>query len=285
MVFQGYAIWPQMTVYENVAFPLLHGRKKFPKTEVADRVRWALKLVQLEGLAERQAPHLSGGQQQRVALARAIVDQPKVLLLDEPLSNLDAKLREDMRLELRQLVSRLRTTTVYVTHDQTEALSMSDRVAVMREGKIVQEGNPREIYYSPANAFVADFVGKINLLPGQVVNKEGDDVYVETAVGQVHFQPATLTSVGDELVLAVRPESIRVSPEQNGWTENVFEGRVEVVSFIGDALEGLVSVGNRTLRVKVDPFVDMRLNGNVYVHMPAERLIIMPPQDPNAEIT
>ncbi|HUK40295.1 MAG TPA: ABC transporter ATP-binding protein, partial [Candidatus Acidoferrales bacterium] len=149
MVFQSYAIWPHMTVFENVAFPLLHGRRRVPRSVVHERVMKALQLVQLSGLENRPAPFLSGGQQQRVALARAIVGEPKVLLLDEPLSNLDAKLREEMRFELRDLVLRLHTTTLYVTHDQIEALSMSDHIAVMNSGKIVQEGTPREIYLTP----------------------------------------------------------------------------------------------------------------------------------------
>jgi iron(III) transport system ATP-binding protein len=143
MVFQSYAIWPHMTVYENVAYPLIHGRRKMSRQTVHERVINVLKLVELEAFASRSAPFLSGGQQQRVALARALVDEPKVLLLDEPLSNLDAKLREGMRLELRRLIKRLNITTLFVTHDQIEALSMSDRVAVMLNGRIVQEGTPR----------------------------------------------------------------------------------------------------------------------------------------------
>jgi ABC-type Fe3+/spermidine/putrescine transport system ATPase subunit len=146
MVFQSYAIWPHMTVFDNIAFPLLHGSHNVPKNQVRDRVMRVLSLVQLQGLADRPAPDLSGGQQQRVALARAIAKEPQVLLLDEPLSNLDAKLREDMRHEIKDLVRRLATTTLYVTHDQLEALSMSDTVALMKDGVVVQEGNPRDLY-------------------------------------------------------------------------------------------------------------------------------------------
>src|SRR5918911_1799345 len=163
MVFQSYAIWPHMTVYDNVAFPLLHGSRKQPRKLVEEKVMRALNLVQLDALARRPAPMLSGGQQQRVALARAIASEPAVLLLDEPLSNLDARLRDDMRHEIKSLVRRLGTTTLYVTHDQLEALSMSDRVALINQGRIIQEGAPREVYLRPVDAFAANFLGRTNL--------------------------------------------------------------------------------------------------------------------------
>src|SRR5437764_9623603 len=170
MVFQSYAIWPHMTVFDNVAFPLVHGAHKQPRKTVEEKVMRALSLVQLEHVASRPAPMLSGGQQQRVALARAIASEPAVLLLDEPLSNLDAKLREDMRQEIKTLVRRLHTTTLYVTHDQLEALSMSDRVALLNDGVIVQEGAPRDVYLHPADAFAANFLGRTNLLEGSVAD-------------------------------------------------------------------------------------------------------------------
>jgi iron(III) transport system ATP-binding protein len=164
MVFQSYAIWPHMSVFENVAFPLVNGDAKLPKSEIRERVLRALALVQLEGYVDRPAPYLSGGQQQRLALARALVGEPRVLLLDEPLSNLDAKLREEMRVELRELVKRLNVTTLFVTHEQLEALTMSDVVAVMKDGNIVQAGTPEEIYARPRNIFVAQFIGRTNLI-------------------------------------------------------------------------------------------------------------------------
>src|SRR5712692_7920598 len=168
MVFQSYAIWPHMNVFENVAYPLRVAKPRPSKAETLRAVGEALSLVGLEGLEERPAPQLSGGQQQRLALARALVRRPKLLLLDEPLSNLDAKLRERMRIELRQLQRRLRITTVYVTHDQLEALFLSHRVAVMHDGRIAQEGTPREIYQGPATGFAADFVGNATFLAGEV---------------------------------------------------------------------------------------------------------------------
>src|SRR6185312_12427087 len=174
MVFQSYAIWPHLTVFENVAFPLRVGKQRFSSADIRKKVGSALAQVELGDYEERMATQLSGGQQQRLALARALVREPQVLLLDEPLSNLDAKLRERMRVELRELQRRLRITTVYVTHDQIEALSMSNVIAVMSGGKIVQEGSPREIYLQPKTKFVANFIGSTNQMTGQVTKLEGN---------------------------------------------------------------------------------------------------------------
>src|SRR5688572_31968536 len=168
MVFQSYAIWPHMTVFQNAAFPLEVGDRKYTTTQVRDNVMRVLTAVQLDHLAEREATKLSGGQQQRLALARALVMEPALLLLDEPLSNLDAKLREKMRFELKRLQRELRITTIYVTHDQAEALALSHEIAVMHEGRIQQIGTPREIYERPASKFVADFVGNTNFIEGTV---------------------------------------------------------------------------------------------------------------------
>ena len=169
MVFQSYAIWPHMSVYRNVAFPLKQMRPRPSSREMRDRVMRSLALVHLDGLEDRPSPYLSGGQQQRLALARALVREPEVLLLDEPLSNFDAKLREEMRTEVRDLVTALGVTTLFVTHEQIEALTMSDRIGVMHDGLIVQEGTPGEIYDRPGSAFVADFIGKTNFINGKVV--------------------------------------------------------------------------------------------------------------------
>src|ERR1700738_980723 len=203
MVFQSYAIWPHMTVFDNVAFPLVHGVRKHPRKIVEEKVMRALRLVQLDSVASRPAPMLSGGQQQRVALARAIASEPALLLLDEPLSNLDAKLREDMRQEIKTLVRRLGTTTLYVTHDQLEALSMSDRVALVNEGNIVQEGAPRDVYLRPADSFAANFLGRTNLLEGSV-----DDVAagtVTTKWGVLRCPIPTWASLGTEVTVGFRP--------------------------------------------------------------------------------
>src|ERR1043165_1069704 len=168
MVFQSYAIWPHMNVFNNVAFPLIKGRKKVPRQEIAGRVHESLKRVQLEGLEDRPATDLSGGQQQRVAMARAIVTEPKILLMDEPLSYLDARLREQMRVELRKITRAAGVTTLYVTHDQAEALTLGDKVCVMHNGEIIQMAPPQEVYSKPADKFVAQFVGEMNFIKAEV---------------------------------------------------------------------------------------------------------------------
>ncbi len=206
MVFQSYAIWPHMTVFDNVAFPLRVSPTRPARSEIRSRVRRALATVRLDGLEGRPATRLSGGQQQRLALARALVREPKLLLLDEPMSNLDAKLREQMRLELRALQRQLEITTIYVTHDQVEALAMSNFVAVMHEGRIAQIGPPREIYERPATQFVTDFIGSTNLLPGRVVGSAGGDRYrVETAYGPLFCTIPGGVAAGREVTVSVRP--------------------------------------------------------------------------------
>ncbi|MGH7848326.1 MAG: ABC transporter ATP-binding protein [Candidatus Binatia bacterium] len=276
MVFQSYAIWPHMTVFDNVAFPLVHGRHSTRKADVEERVKAALSLVRLEEFAQRPAPFLSGGQQQRVALARALVQEPKLLLLDEPLSNLDAKLREEMRLELRQLVKRLNITTIYVTHDQVEALSMSDRIALLFDGLIVQEGAPREIYGSPKNTFVAGFIGKINFMRGRVLkaSSNGEAGKVETAIGTLRCH-AIKSHAGEDVLLAIRPENISVRKERFDQ-ENDLEAVVEVIAFMGDCLECLMRVRGETLRAKLNPTDEIAAQGAVYLHIAPQHCIVMP---------
>ena len=274
MVFQSYAIWPHMTVFENVAFPLLHGRRRVSRGSVKDRVTKALQLVQLAGLENRPAPFLSGGQQQRVALARAIVDEPKVLLLDEPLSNLDAKLREEMRFELRDLVLRLHTTTLYVTHDQIEALSMSDRIAVMSNGKIVQEGTPREIYLTPKDRFVADFLGKSNFLDGRVLEISNSSKLgkIDTAVGSLDCVITLAVKPGDSVLLGFRPAALRVGDDGCAGKANTFRAEIASTSFAGDFLECELRVENQRLRALLDPYREFKVGDVISLHIPAERL-------------
>src|SRR5579863_3286721 len=205
MVFQSYAIWPHMTVFDNVAFPLRHKKPKPGRAEIRDRVGKALALVHLAGLEDRPAPYLSGGQQQRLALARALVSEPRVLLLDEPLSNLDAKLREEMRLEIRQVVERLGVTTLFVTHEQIEALTMSDVMSVMNDGHIIQEGSPADIYAKPKGAFVADFIGRSNFLAGKITALTGSNgsatATVDTPIGPIHARVESEAQIGDTVTV------------------------------------------------------------------------------------
>jgi iron(III) transport system ATP-binding protein len=241
MVFQSYAIWPHMTVFENVAYPL-RVRRMGP-AEVRKRVQAALELVGLSALADRPAPYLSGGQQQRVALARALVYEPEVLLLDEPLSNLDAKVREQVREELRTLQRQLRITTVYVTHDQVEALALSDVVAVMRDGKVLEVGSPRDLYERPRTRFVAQFLGTTNLLPGKLAQVDGRTAVVETPYGVLQARADGVELRPGEPVLAsVRPEHVTLAPaagEPGTW-----QGVVRSALFEGSATKYRVEVGD-----------------------------------------
>ena len=271
MVFQSYAIWPHLTVFDNVGFPLVHGKNRVPRARVRPMVERALNLVQLGHLADRPAPALSGGQQQRVALARAIVYEPDLLLLDEPLSNLDAKLREEMRQELKDLVARLNITTLYVTHDQTEALAMSNLVAVMYEGEIVQEGSPQDVYLRPTSPFTANFVGKTNLLNGAVAGGG-----VETAHGLITIPLPDWTKEAASVVLAFRPEAVALEASDGPIAANTIRGSVSGSSFVGETLEYVVTASEDAFKVKGDPFAPFRIGDEVDLHLPSDRVLIMP---------
>jgi len=238
MVFQSYAIWPHMTVYENAAFPLRVGRRKLARREIDERVMRVLGTVDLADMAQREATKLSGGQQQRLALARALVMEPRVLLLDEPLSNLDAKLRERMRFELKRLQRELGITTVYVTHDQSEALALSHAIAVMNRGRIEQIGTPRDVYERPVNQFVADFVGTTNFLEATVSGTDGADGFyrVRCELGELKAHAHETLSAADKVVLSVRPEDIHLS-ESRPDGENVWQGRVDTKVFLGETAD------------------------------------------------
>ena len=231
MVFQSYAIFPHLNVYENVAFGLR--MQRVDKATLERRVDEVLELVGLKAMAQRAPSQLSGGQQQRVALARCIVLEPQVLLFDEPLSNLDAKLREQMRVEIRELQQRLGITSVYVTHDQVEAMALSDIVVVMNRGAIEQVSHPREIYARPVNRFVADFIGKANFLEGAVV----DDQHVQVADVVLPLSTPVPYAAGTELTLVARPEALRLTSAGDG-----FAGIVLRSAFLGDHAEYLVAV-------------------------------------------
>ena len=229
MVFQNYALWPHMRVYDNVAYGLRV--RRLPEDEIRRRVMRVLDMMGIRHLANRYPSELSGGQQQRVALARAIVVEPDVLLLDEPLSNLDAQLRVKMREEILALQRRLGITTIYVTHDQEEALSISDRIAVMRRGRIEQIGTPYDVYNNPRTLYVATFIGRSSTIPGVVVEKQGEIVTLSTGLGPLRGvdQEGDLKA-GEKAVAVVRPESFAVPPERE---ENVLRGRVELSMFTG----------------------------------------------------
>ena len=255
MVFQSYAIWPHMTVAENVAFPLTVAKdRRYSRSEVEAAVDRALRTVDLAGFESRPATRLSGGQQQRVALARSIVKTPRLLLLDEPLSNLDAQLREEMRVELKRLQRQIGITTVYVTHDQAEALTLSDRIAVIDQANVIQTGTPREIYFRPANDFVARFVGSTNLLDGKVLRMDGDTADVEVAQGRTLACLKTgAMRNGDRVSVSIRPEAIRLSTPEPGAGGNRLSGSVRNVAFLGDACRVDVLVGESLLQAKAAP--------------------------------
>ena len=253
MVFQSYAIWPHMTVAQNASFPLRYRRSGMSAGEIRERTAECLRLVHLDDLADRPAPALSGGQQQRLALARALISQPKVLLLDEPLSNLDARLREEMRFELRALTRRLGVTTILVTHEQSEALSLADNVAVMNDGEFLQVSAPGTLYKHPQTEFIARFVGRANLIPAEVIGAGGhaspQQVSVATPYGEVTCLSDVARRAGERAILAVQPEAIGLqrADSASGNARGVVEG----AAFLGDATELIVRTAESTLIVKL----------------------------------
>jgi len=251
MVFQTYAIWPHMNVFDNVAYPLQ--TSKMPSAEIKQKVSKALNFVQLDGFENRPATKLSGGQQQRVALARALVAEPKVILFDEPLSNLDAKLREETRKELRSFLSELQITAIYVTHDRIEALALSDLIAVMRTGRIIEIGDPKKIYFNSDHRFVADFIGRANLIKGQVAKLDGQHAIFASEIGSIVALNSQQIAVGQDAMLCVRPEFIRLAEKSGAEGHNIFSGQMESLIFIGEAYEGEIRVGETLLTTTIDP--------------------------------
>ena len=272
MVFQSYAIWPHMNVFENVAFPLKTG-KKIKRSEIEQRVRESLKLVQMEDLIDRPSTQLSGGQQQRVALARALVKRPRLLLLDEPLSNLDAKLREDMRIEIRDVVNKLGLSVLYVTHDQAEALAMSDRIFVMQKGRVLQEGTPVEIYTKPTSEFVANFIGSANLFEGELLSRSGDQGCIKTRQGQLTCLLASGLREGDRVLISARPEEIRIYKDAPPEQTNLFSGTIAKVTFLGDSLDCRIAVDHHVVRAKLLPEISYKEGESVYVQLPSRKTL------------
>ena len=274
MVFQSYAIWPHMNVFQNAAFPLEVGNRKFSKKEVEERVMRVLTAVGLDEFADREATKMSGGQQQRLALARALVMEPKLLLLDEPLSNLDAKLRERMRFELKRMQRELGLTTVYVTHDQGEALALSHEIAVMSAGHIVQIASPRDIYERPANKFVADFVGLTNFLDATVEAPEanGSGYRVNSTIGQLSVTSFDRLGKGDPVLISVRPEDVELT-EQRPNGANVIEGKVDFKAFLGEYMDYQIKVGEHQVLARAHTSVKVAVGSTVYLHMNPEKCI------------
>ncbi|HTM09590.1 MAG TPA: ABC transporter ATP-binding protein [Verrucomicrobiae bacterium] len=269
MVFQSYAVWPHMTVFDNVGFPLANGKKRMARARLRERVMNALELVQLSGYADRPVPFLSGGQQQRVALARALAVEPQVLLMDEPLSNLDARLREEVRDEIRMLATKLGITVLYVTHDQVEAMALADRIAVMSAGKILEVGAPEALYHFPHSRAVAEFLGAMNAFAGVVADSRS----VRTALGIV--QCAVPEGIGKEVIVAIRPEDLVVSREVNGAV-NAFAAEVESRLFLGDVTVYHLAAGGAKVRFKTTADPGFAPGGKIYLKLPPAKLRVFP---------
>ncbi len=275
MVFQNYALWPHMTVFENIAYGLK--LRKLPKEEIKSRVMQVVELVRLEGLENRYPLQLSGGQQQRVALARALVVEPKVLLLDEPLSNLDAKLRIEMREEIKRLQKMLGITTIYVTHDQEEAMSISDRIAVMDKGRILQVGKPRDIYFYPKNIFVASFVGRSNILEGVVVDKKGEVAEVVISSGKKLrgvVASDRYVEKGEKVAVVIRPEAFTMQPPSTDY--NIIEGSVEITMFQGDKVNVKLRAKEYTYTIYLEPETDIPPGTYLSLYVPVSKTRVMP---------
>ncbi len=278
MVFQSYAIWPHLTVFETVAYPLR--ARGVPGAEVRKRVLRVLELVGLAGKEDRPGPALSGGQQQRVALARALVYEPEILLLDEPFSNLDSKLREQMRVELKLLQRRVGVTVILVTHDQLEALSLSDRMAVMNQGQAEQVGAPKQLYEAPGTAFVKDFIGKSVSLQAEIDSvRGGKDIRVAMSgtkncylVSKNNFVPDG--SKGQRVSVAVRPEDVVVNPNGTGGKVNQVQGAIEAILFIGDRFECHVRIGDQTVLVYTPRNQPLQEGQEVRLYFPPEEISV-----------
>lgn len=278
MVFQSYAVWPHMTVAENVAFPLkVRGT---PRAVIHERVKKVLSSLGLSGLEDRPSTLLSGGQQQRVALARALVFDPQVLLLDEPLSNLDLKLRESMRVELKALQQRLGITTVFVTHDQAEAMVLADRVCLMNAGKIEQIGKPADLYHYPRNRFAMSFLGRTNFLAGRVEEVASDHCLVSaTKAGGVKVQcklEGGGTTKGDEVTISVRPEHVSLHREQRERSCNIFAGVIRAAHFMGDHWDYLITLDDEEIWVTLPPAFRFEPGDQAYVELDREWVRVWP---------
>ncbi|MBI4523681.1 MAG: ABC transporter ATP-binding protein [Deltaproteobacteria bacterium] len=275
MVFQSYAIWPHMTVFENVAFPLRI--RHLGRAVIREKVEKVLTLTGIEDLASRLATQLSGGQQQRVAIARAFAVEPAVLLMDEPLSNLDAKLRDHMRFELRELQRRTGVTTIYVTHDQAESMVLSDRIVVMNKGRIEQVGAPQEIYESPRSKFVSDFVGLVNLIEVDVLDLSGEKCRLRAKNGREFLcEAARVSSEVRNGVALIRPENLKLGRDGVfGNNVNTFEGIVESATYFGDHRDYQIRDGDLILRSKTDTAVNFARGDRVTLYVHPRHILVL----------
>lgn len=278
LVFQEYALFPHMTVYDNIAYGLK--LKKLPKDEINNKVKEMVHIFGLEGMEERFPRQLSGGQQQRVAFARALVIGQKILMLDEPLSNLDAKLRVEVRNELRGIQKRLGITTIFVTHDQDEALAMSDFIAVFDKGTIKQFGTPWEVYFKPNSRYVADFVGVANFIEGRVKEIQGEDIIVDYKDISIRLnERAYKVTLGEKITLLVRPECISIlsEPTIDDNKINALQGQIETSSFLGHLIRYWVKVGEKTFIVDdSNPSIHGYMEGNVKLTLDKSKIHILP---------
>jgi ABC-type sugar transport system ATPase subunit len=270
MVFQSYALWPHMDVTGNIAFPLRSGIRRVARQEVTRRVEKALDLLHLRPQANRSVGTLSGGQQQRVALARAIALEPSVLLMDEPLSNLDARLRATLRIELKDLTRAIGITTVYVTHDQTEAMVMGDRIAVMNHGTILQEGSPQDLYQRPASLFVAKFLGEMNFLAGKIEMIEGQFARVATSAGPLVAVRSAEAPAQGPVVVGIRLEDASLA---QGPGENVIRARVTARHYLGDSFLYEMQSGAQPLQIRLPKQTQLELATDVFLAFPREACI------------
>ncbi len=277
MMFQSYAVWPHMTVFGNVAFPLQvpSRQRRYSKAEIETEVGRALEAVALGGFEGRQATQLSGGQQQRLALARALISRPPLLLLDEPLSNLDAKLRERMRFELKRLQAELGITSVYVTHDQNEALALSHQIAVMDQGRIVQVGAPRDIYERPGTHFVAEFVGTTNFVSGKVLGGHDTpgDYVVDTPLGKLVVRTTNALATGDPVILSIRPENVEVTTAPLTGV-NVWEATVLSSIFLGFHQDLELRSGAVPLEARAHPSLEAAVGGRIHIRIDPAKCVV-----------
>ncbi len=277
LVFQNYALWPHMTVFQNLAFGLQ--LKKMPKTQISQKVAEGLSIVKLEELEDRYPRQLSGGQQQRVALARALVLEPDILLLDEPLSNLDALLREQMRFEIAQLHKQYGITTIYVTHDQTEAMVISDRIAILNKGKLIQLDTPSEIYSRPANKFVAGFMGTTNFIHGKVQEISDEYVAVRANDGIILHGRGPGVEKGQEVDAAVRPENVEFLEQPQTSRPhgdlNIFDARIVRATYVGELIDYQLILGDSLIRAKGDVRRKRAIDETVKIYLDPDQLPVL----------